>query len=97
MHEDIIPMKRKDIERLRIIQKAIDKHMTQVEAGKQLSLHERQIRRMVKAVREEGVTGIIHGNRGRESPRKIAEKIKQKIMSLIKRKYSDFGPTLAGL
>jgi hypothetical protein len=31
---------------------------------------------MVKAVREEGVTGIIHGNRGRESSRKIAEKIK---------------------
>lgn len=95
MHEDIIPMKRKDVERLRIIQKAIDKHMTQVEAGKRLSLHERHIRRMVKAVREEGVTGIIHGNRGRESPRKIAEKIKQKILSLIKRKYSDFGPTLA--
>lgn len=38
MHEDIIPMKRKDVERLRIIQKAIDKHMTQVEARRLMGM-----------------------------------------------------------
>ena len=88
-------MKRKDVERLRIIQKVIDKHLTQVEAGKRLNLHERQVRRIVKGVREDGPTAIVHRSRGRESVRKIGEKIKQRIISLIKRKYSDFGPTLA--
>lgn len=33
MNEDIIIMKRKDAERLRVIQKVIDKHLNRVEAG----------------------------------------------------------------
>lgn len=95
MHEDIIPMKRRDAERLRIIQRVIDKHLRQVEGGEILGLGERQVRRIVAAVRKKGARGVIHGNRGRVSGRKLGDRIKDKILSLVKTRYPDFGPTLA--
>ena len=95
MHEDIITMKRRDVERLRLIQKVIDKHLRQVEAGEILGLCSRQVRRLVAAVRRRGAKGVIHGNRGRESGRKLGDRIKAKILSLVKERYPDFGPTLA--
>jgi len=95
MHKDIIPMKRRDAERLRIIQKVLDKDLTQIEAGPRLDLQERQIRRLVRRVRAEGPAGIIHRSRGRVSSRKLVEAVKAKILGLIRRRYPDFGPTLA--
>lgn len=95
MNEDIIIMKRKDAERLRVIQKVIDKHLRQVEAGEILELCERPVRRVVVAVRERGPAGVIHGSRGKPSRRKVAEQVKAKILFLLKERYEDFGPTLA--
>jgi len=47
------------------------------------------------AVREEGDGGIIHKARGRPSNRRTPEKVRGKAIFLYKRKYHDFGPTLA--
>jgi hypothetical protein len=96
MHnKDIIPMKNRDAERLRIIQKVIDQELTQIEAGDCLELNERQVRRLAKRVRTEGPAGIIHRNRGRVSTRRLGDVVKAKILGLIQRRYADFGPTLA--
>lgn len=95
MHKDIIPMKIRDTERLRIIQKVIEKDLTQIEAGACLGLEQRQIRRLVKRVRREGPLGIIHRSRGRTSSRRLGSLVKARILGLIKRRYADFGPTLA--
>jgi hypothetical protein len=96
MHnKDIILMKNRDAERLRIIQKVMDHGLTQVDAGVTLGLSERQIRRLMKRVRAEGPVGMIHRSRGRHSLRRFREAVKAKVLGLIKRRYADFGPTLA--
>ncbi len=95
MHKDIILMKTRDAERLRIVQKVIEQDLTQVEAGARIDLQERQIRRLVKRVRIEGPAGIIHRSRGRVSGRKLGEAVKTKVLGLVRRRYPDFGPTLA--
>lgn len=88
-------MSQGECQRLHIVRKAIDKELTQVEVAKILDLSYRQIKRMIKRVREEGDTGISHKLRGKESNRAIAVKIKEKALKLYKEKYSDFGPLLA--
>lgn len=95
MREDIIMMRWKEAERLKIIHKVIGKEMTQIEGGKFLRLCERQIRRIVKAVRLKGARGVVHGNRGRPSARKMAEEEEERIGRLVEERYGDFGPTLA--
>lgn len=93
--EDILTMRQKDLKRLHIIRKAIDKQVKQREAAELLELSQRQIRRLVKRVREESDKGIIHRSRGIESHRAIADKIKHKIFSLCKSIYVGFNPTFA--
>lgn len=96
MHDkDIIPMKRREAERLRIIQKVIDKEITQVEGGRRLGLSERQVRRLVKRVQADGAAGIVHLGRGRKSLRRLSEGLKRKVLWLVRSKYDDYGPTLA--
>jgi len=93
--EDIVKMSKKELGRIGLIRKVIDRVIKQEEAGRLLGLTSRQIRRIVKRVKKEGDVGIIHKNRGKESNRKIEGKIQRKVMKLYEKKYWDFGPTLA--
>ncbi len=93
--EGILTMSQNELKRLHIIRKAIDKRLKQREAAQILELSQRQIRRLVKRVREESDKGIIHRLRGRQSHRAISEKIKSKALSLCRGIYAGFNPTFA--
>jgi len=92
---EIIMLTQKELKRLKVIQEAITKHITQKEASSLLALSQRQIANLVQRVRKEGDKGIVHRLRGRPSNRKIPEKLKDRVINLYKSKYPDFGPTLA--
>lgn len=94
MREDIISMSQRELKRLHLIKKALEKEITQEAAAELLGISNRQVRRIIKTVRHEGDRGIIHKSRGRESNRAIAAEIKEKVLSLYQKKYPDFGPTL---
>lgn len=93
--KDMMTMSQRDLNRLHIAHKILDKELKQVDAAGILKLSARQIRRIIKKVRTEGDRGILHKARGRGSNRKLSKKIKKKTIKLYKQKYSDFGPTLA--
>ena len=93
--EDIIRMSMSDLRRLKVVHQALDKHITQKTASSMLCLSERHLRRLVRSVRECGDGGIVHGGRGRPSNRRFPERIKEKVLKLYRKKYCDFGPTLA--
>lgn len=93
--EDIITMNLKELKKLKAVREVIRKHITQKIAAEILDLSQRQIRRLVKRVRLEGDKGIVHRCRGRPSNHKIADEFKNKVIILYRKKYPDFGPTLA--
>jgi len=93
--QDIISMSVREQRRLKVVEQAIEKKITQAGAGEVLGVSERQIRRLVRKVRQEGAKGVIHGSRGRESNRKIADSVKSRVLELYQEKYPDFGPTFA--
>lgn len=95
MRKDIITMSKKEIERLRIIHRVMDKRLTQVEAGEMVGITERQVKRIVAKIRKYGDQAIVHGNRGCPSPFKIPKGKEDKIISIVEEKYYDFGPTFA--
>ncbi len=88
-------LSRKDRDRLKVLHEVEQKHLTQREAGQQLELSERWIRRLLGRIRRQGDGGAVHGLRGRRSNRKIAEKQRQRAVKLVGSHYGDFGPTLA--
>lgn len=90
-----IIMSQKEIKRYDIIKKLINKELKSSDAAELLTLSARHIRRLKKKAKEKGAEGLTHGNRGRTSNRKMPDRERQKIISLIKEYYSDFGPLLA--
>lgn len=93
--KDIIAMTQEELKRLHVIRRALDKHITQIQAASIIGICLRQIQRIARAVRTEGDRAIIHKSRGQDSNRAIHENIKNKALKLYKEKYPDFGPTLA--
>jgi len=93
--EDMIMVGQRELRRLHVIQKVLERVIKQVEASEILSLSCRQIRRIVKRIKIEGDKGVIHKSRGRPSNRRIPDRIKDKVISLYQTKYKGFGPTLA--
>jgi hypothetical protein len=88
-------MSQKDWDRLKVLHAAEKGLLTQKQAGLQLRLSERWVRKLLTRLREEGDGGIVHRLRGRGSKRRLPEAVRQKLVKLVKREYGDFGPTLA--
>jgi transposase len=92
---DMIVMSIREVKRLKAVQSAIERHITQKAAASMIGLSERQVRRVVKAIREQGDKGIVHGLRGRPSNRRLPEAMREQVLAFYQERYPDFGPTLA--
>lgn len=90
-----ITMSQKEVKKYDIIKKVISKELNGSVAAKLLSLTTRHIRRLKKKVRQKGIKGLIHGNRGKPGNRSIPDQERQKIIILLHEHYHDFGPLLA--
>lgn len=91
----LLSMSQKEINRISIMEKVLKKELKQKKAAKVLGLSTRQVRRLKKRYKLQGAKGLIHKNRGKPSNHKIPDKEISRVVNLIKKKYWDFGPTLA--
>ena len=80
---DLILMGKRDARRLGIVQAVIDGKFTNQEGADALQLSRSQFKRLRRRVRADGPKGIIHGNRGRESPRRIAPETRARVVGLL--------------
>ncbi|MHB1660704.1 MAG: ISNCY family transposase [bacterium] len=93
-HEGIITMSVKELKKQKVIEDVIEKRISQKAASVRLQLSTRQIRRLVKKLRREGITGLISKHRNTPSNRKLPDEVRIEVLNLYKEKYPDFGPTL---
>jgi len=90
----IIMISQEEIYRLDILKKVINDGLKQVDAAEVLELSARQTRRLLKRIKLEGDSGVVHRLRGKISNRKIGEEFRDKILKKYDEKYEGFGPTL---
>ena len=95
METERISLNTREREQLKVLHEVRQEHLTQVEAGQRLGLSDRQVRRLLVRVAEQGDGGVVHRLRGRPSNRGIAASIQRRILAQVRRRYADFGPTLA--
>jgi len=93
--DKLLNMSTKELSRLEVMQRLVDKRMSQGEAADVLGLSVRHVKRLLKAYRGCGVKGLVSRRRGRPSNNRLAEGTKQKVLDLLKSKYTGFRPTLA--
>lgn len=92
--KDIIVMSQKELKRVKVINEVINGNLTQEGAAEKIEISERQVRRLLLRVKEEGDKGLAHKSRGKSSNRRYPEDEKEKILGICRAKYVGFGPTL---
>jgi transposase len=93
--EGELTMSRKERDRLKVVEAVREKRLKQEEAAQQLKLSVRQVKRLVRAHREEGAAGLVSKRRGQPSNRRIEDAERAEVMACVCSHYADFGPTLA--
>jgi len=79
-----------EIKRLKVMTMVEGKLMTRAEAAEKLKVSERQVYRIQKSYREKGEQGLVHGNRGHRSHRRISDEVRDKIKNLLADQYADY-------
>src|SRR3984957_461114 len=95
MLKGLLTMSATELERLSVIRKVIDKHLTQSLAAQQLVITIRQVKRLVRKYKQYGPEGLISKQRGQVSNNKSSDDKIEEIRKLVERHYYDFGPKFA--
>mgnify|MGYP004716078211 CR=1 FL=1 len=91
----LVTMSNKELHRLPVIQAVIEKRLRRRDAASQLDLTERQVQRLMNRYRESGAAGLTDARRGRPGTHRIDERLRHRILTLLRENYVGFGPTLA--
>ena len=76
--------------RIEIIERALRNDLTVIEAATVLGVSERQCYRLKKRVKDQGVKGVLHGNRGRPCKYKLKAETLKRVVELARGKYRGF-------
>ena len=88
-------MSYQELDRVSVIERVIEKRLTQREAARMLGLTSRQVRRLRRAYGRDGPGGLASKHRGRPSNRRLPAGLRREALATVRSRYEDFGPTLA--
>jgi transposase len=80
----------KEQKRLYVLNEVAAGRITNLEASKLIGVSERHIYRLRASYRAQGARALAHGNRGRQSPHRIPEEVRQQIIDLVRGIYRQF-------
>src|SRR4030081_3153488 len=95
METEGMALSQRERDRLGVLHEIKQKQITQREAARRLKISDRHIRRLLVGLRKLGDRAVLHGLRGRPSNRRLAARFEQKILTRVRQRDADFGPTLA--
>jgi hypothetical protein len=93
-------MSKKELMRVEVLARVQSKELRLLDGSRLMRVSYRQAKRLWKRYQKEGAAGLKHQSAGQQSNRAYPEKFRQKVLRLVRKKYSGpvgerFGPTLA--
>jgi transposase len=88
-------MSERELQRIEVLSKVLERRMTVVAAAHVLDLTTRQVQRLLKTFQTEGAAALRHKARGRPSNHRFNGGVSDLAVQLVRDHYLDFGPTLA--
>ena len=93
MSEWELRVSQKEVHRMHVVRLTVEGRETVGRGAKLLGISPRQMKRLRRKLKERGVKGLLHGNRGKAPWNKTAsEKIKQ-VLELVRGRYQGFNDT----
>jgi transposase len=93
MEQEKILMGQRELRRWHLMELAKAGKITLKEAGEKIGVSYRQAKRIRRAIRERGIKGVVHGNRGQPSNHRLKESLREKVLGLSREVYWDFNDT----
>ncbi len=93
--DKLLTMSNAEITRLEVMQRLKDKRLIQKEAARMLGISVRQVKRLYRAYKGKGASGLVSQRRGKPGNHQLEPATVQKAIDLVYERYRDFGPTLA--
>lgn len=90
-----LPMGSKELIRAKLMELVKESQLSLREAAGRMKVSGRQVKRIWARYRLHGDAGLLHGNQGRPSNRRIDPAVREAVLGAYQQYYSDFGPTLA--
>src|SRR5664279_3710283 len=83
-------LSQKELQRIKVIENAVEGQMTVGKAAELLNLSERQLKRLKRRYQASSVEWVRHGNVGQKRPWGLKQSVRKKIVNLAKTKYAGF-------
>jgi transposase len=88
MNRGTVTLSRREQQRAHVLIQILEGRLAVPDAARLLGLSVRHVRRLLAKARQYGLAALAHGNRGRASPRRIAETIRCRILTLARSRYA---------
>ena len=85
-------MSYEELDRVGVIERVIEKRLTQGEAARMLGLTIRQVRRLRRAYEQDGARALASKHRGRPSNRRLPSELRREALVTVRSRYEGFGP-----
>lgn len=91
----VVGMSHGELSRYDTPQRVERRELRVADAAVLLSLTRRQISRLLIRFRAYGADGLVSRRRGLPSNRRLSDEFRERVLTLVREHYRDFGPTLA--
>src|SRR6267142_845189 len=95
MAQELVRMSTKELGRVDVVRRVIERRLTQVKAAELMGLSARQVRRLCVAYQQAGPIGLASRKRGQPSNRRLPPQLQAEAVEIVRQRYADFGPKLA--
>jgi len=86
----MVTLSQKQLQRLRVIEKAVDGRLSVSDAAHLLQRSERQVQRLKRRFEPDSIAWLLHGNQGKAKPWALAAELRQQVLHLARTRYAGF-------
>ena len=86
-------MSQEQLQRIKVIENAVEGRISVAEAGELLGLSLRQVKRLKQRYQAREADWVYHGNRGKAPANRISETVRKQVVELTQGLYKDFNDT----
>jgi Winged helix-turn helix len=91
----VLSMSKQEFSRLDVLLRVQSGRLRVVDACELMSLHRRQVFRLLRGLKQDGATSLLSKHRGKPSNHRLPPEVRTLALSLVRERYVDFGPTFA--
>src|SRR5271163_5093424 len=88
-------MSKQEFSRLEVLLRVQSGGLRVADACELIGLRRRQVFRLLRGLKQDGATSLLSKRRGRPSNHRLPDEVRTLALSIVRERYSDFGPSAA--